>query len=1152
MRIQSNGSGGRERWPAPTILLLSFLLGGPSQAATPQNIVFTSSQAPTLTATAAHPAASGLGSNRFEFRMRGFTPTPGRRDLFSPTNNVILRAEGSQLCGLDFVDTVAVSPSVCVDLSEHEGDDLTIHVQRDIVGKTWSIMAYETNGWTVLSSQSVAIESVGTQPWLYANRPLPFFQNVAVSLAWFKWFSSAASTSKMTETAPADLLDLRFDGTTTDQGATPLTWSGAGGTYALTTNFPPACLPGPQQIARTGSLTLDGSGSFGLNGSDAVTYSWQALSGPNTPGWSSTAAEKPTLRGTIFGSYTVQLTVTDSDGLSTSCSTKHGSVATDAKGVVQTGNVYADYLLGPMTISGGTTPWPWFDQVQRQAADFFGGKQGGDFSPTWRTASPHGTISVPVNTDVYGKNSQPVIGAGTTFSSDFFSGTCSGGGVPNGNVIVLWYPSSIGGTGYRFMNPVSCSDDTHMILQANYYFGTGPVVNSPYAIMTGPQLATWVNGSNNANYYDNVLAFYALYYRTGLDEYLTYARQLADLWYEQPGSDRGQACSAIFDASGWWCGPPRVQALQGLMLRAEDGRPEIWTGLLTNGVLDHFLHYAPLNSPLIDMREVAATHAMTCTAAFFLKHNGRDAAHLATYMNACNADVSQLWTSQVTTSDSIIGAGAWLNTILNYSPVIANATAGSSVVTLTTPITCPAALAGYRLWVANPIPAPLTYDQGDSKTFAITACTPNSLTIDRPYNGTHAGPARQITMNFFGGQYTQPFMVGYVSNMLSLAQKTLDEGGYAASAATARRLVVGAALWLKTYGWRPATRGYFYTRGGLLNDVACEPDPEIVNNPFVGGEEGYLCTHTYQDHETWTVQSSRFLMGETLRSLSQAYQFASPADQATLLDFGDQVSGAMWGKPGDLNGDANYLKNYYPIEGAGKAKDFGFAFGWGGGSQWTAVTAGITRTPSPTTPPPSGPTLPPDLSLPSVVAINQSLRLRYGSLAVSRVGWTFEPSGVTSVASAADRRAPSASAGMAGYTTTASESFIPQGHGLIPGTYQVTVQLLDSSGAVLIQATQAITLVAADLAGVKVYPNPWRSDRHAAHPGITFEGLTLGTTVKIFTIAGHRLTALHTDGPKIVWGLTNDTGDKVASGIYIYLITDAQGDRVSGKVAVIK
>lgn len=87
---------------------------------------------------------------------------------------------------------------------------------------------------------------------------------------------------------------------------------------------------------------------------------------------------------------------------------------------------------------------------------------------------------------------------------------------------------------------------------------------------------------------------------------------------------------------------------------------------------------------------------------------------------------------------------------------------------------------------------------------------------------------------------------------------------------------------------------------------------------------------------------------------------------------------------------------------------------------------------------------------------------------------------------------------------------------------------------------------------IKIYPNPWRSDKHAAHPSITFDGLTVGTTIKIFTVSAHEVKELQTDGPKIVWDLTNNSGDKVASGVYLYLITDSQGDKVQGKVAVIK
>ena len=36
------------------------------------------------------------------------------------------------------------------------------------------------------------------------------------------------------------------------------------------------------------------------------------------------------------------------------------------------------------------------------------------------------------------------------------------------------------------------------------------------------------------------------------------------------------------------------------------------------------------------------------------------------------------------------------------------------------------------------------------------------------------------------------------------------------------------------------------------------------------------------------------------------------------------------------------------------------------------------------------------------------------------------------------------------------------------------------------------------------------------------------------------------------WDLANKSGEKVASGIYVYLITDDQGDKTRGKVAILK
>ena len=79
-----------------------------------------------------------------------------------------------------------------------------------------------------------------------------------------------------------------------------------------------------------------------------------------------------------------------------------------------------------------------------------------------------------------------------------------------------------------------------------------------------------------------------------------------------------------------------------------------------------------------------------------------------------------------------------------------------------------------------------------------------------------------------------------------------------------------------------------------------------------------------------------------------------------------------------------------------------------------------------------------------------------------------------------------------------------------------------------------------------------RADKHAAHSSTTFAGLTIGTTIKLFTVSGHEVKELHTDGPNMAWDLSNNSGDKVASGVYLYVITDGQGDKVRGKIGIIK
>jgi hypothetical protein len=90
-----------------------------------------------------------------------------------------------------------------------------------------------------------------------------------------------------------------------------------------------------------------------------------------------------------------------------------------------------------------------------------------------------------------------------------------------------------------------------------------------------------------------------------------------------------------------------------------------------------------------------------------------------------------------------------------------------------------------------------------------------------------------------------------------------------------------------------------------------------------------------------------------------------------------------------------------------------------------------------------------------------------------------------------------------------------------------------------------------DLSKVRVYPNPWRVDKHAGH-GVTFDQMTTEVTVRIFTVSGRCVRTLGPGTGEIAWDLRTGTGEMVASGLYLYLLTDNQGGQTRGKLSVIR
>ncbi len=255
----------------------------------------------------------------------------------------------------------------------------------------------------------------------------------------------------------------------------------------------------------------------------------------------------------------------------------------------------------------------------------------------------------------------------------------------------------------------------------------------------------------------------------------------------------------------------------------------------------------------------------------------------------------------------------------------------------------------------------------------------------------------------------------------------------------------------------------------------------------------------------------------------------------------------------------------------------------------------VAPPPPPPPPPPGGSLATPTLNLPAYLPVNAEVRAGYGgSVAPAYFSWTFTSmvgpasrvsspasqvsspeSRVSSPASqvsspesrvpspaptAVDvgRETPDAGRGTLGAGHAPSASFTTAStvaslaaQNLDLGTYLVTVTAHDASGSASSPASAQVTLVSANLDQVRVYPNPWRSDRHAAR-SVTFDSLTIDTEIKIFTVSGHHVKTLPSSSSSVTWDLTNESGDRVASGIYVYHLKAEGGAKKTGKVVVIK
>ena len=102
-----------------------------------------------------------------------------------------------------------------------------------------------------------------------------------------------------------------------------------------------------------------------------------------------------------------------------------------------------------------------------------------------------------------------------------------------------------------------------------------------------------------------------------------------------------------------------------------------------------------------------------------------------------------------------------------------------------------------------------------------------------------------------------------------------------------------------------------------------------------------------------------------------------------------------------------------------------------------------------------------------------------------------------------------------------------------------------------------LSLAENSLNNVFVYPNPYKPGSGTSYDrtqGVAFTNLTNNAKIRIFNMAGELVFEGHEENDDGIfeWPATSSNGEKVASGVYIYLITNTENEKKMGKLAVLK
>jgi uncharacterized protein (TIGR03437 family) len=209
-------------------------------------------------------------------------------------------------------------------------------------------------------------------------------------------------------------------------------------------------------------------------------------------------------------------------------------------------------------------PAPWFDTTALNMGITLGERmpKAPPFGPMTLNSYTGGWDNVIAGRVSINSGSIVVNGVGTTFTKDVEPG----GSAPNFNGhLRIRDASGI----ERAVEVRSVDSDVSLTLTSPWPYGSvRDTVADTFYQQAGYNSNTESYYSDN--YYDLALVQYINYYRTGDTRFLAYARKTADTWWHSQLIADGTVTGGPNHL------PPRSMAFAGLMLRAMDGRPEMW------------------------------------------------------------------------------------------------------------------------------------------------------------------------------------------------------------------------------------------------------------------------------------------------------------------------------------------------------------------------------------------------------------------------------------------------------------------------------------------------------------------------------------------------------------------------------------------------